>query len=75
MHGCDRLTAGRIDTAPDHYKPGRFRAMNVRLVDADEKPTERANPGMYAEQPDTSDSALAEGLRKLMSRGREGTKL
>jgi hypothetical protein len=37
-------------------------------VGADEKPTERANPGMYAEDP-PSDSALAEGLRKTLTRG------
>jgi hypothetical protein len=34
--------------------------------DEDKKPTdERAEAGMYA-QPDTSDSALAEGLRKFI---------
>jgi cold shock CspA family protein len=54
-----------FDVAPDHYKPGRFRAMNVRLVDGDDKkPSDDVGPGMYAE-PD-AESALAEGLRKLL---------
>jgi hypothetical protein len=47
---------------------GYTRATNVRLVDGEKTQTD-AEPGMYAE-PDI-DSALAEGLRKLMSRGQE----
>jgi cold shock CspA family protein len=53
-----------FDVAPDHYKPGRLRALNVRLVDGD-KQADDVGAGMY-EQRDTDDSALAEGLRKFI---------
>jgi cold shock CspA family protein len=67
-----------FDLSPDTYKPGRMRATNVKLVDAD-KPDERVNPGMFAKPSRLSASnakgPMADGLRKLMRRGQEETKL
>jgi cold shock CspA family protein len=66
IHRGDRVS---YDLVPDTYKPGRMKAANVRLVDAD-KPDEGVSPGLFAKPSRLSESnakgPMADGLRKLL---------
>jgi cold shock CspA family protein len=71
-----------FDVSPDRFKPKRLRATNVRLVEDKKQPKKRPKkqseigPGMYGNlAASNAKGAMADGLRKLLRRGQEKTKL
>jgi cold shock CspA family protein len=42
IHSGDRVT---FDLAPDPYKPGRMRAVQVRFINGDDKAPQNETPG------------------------------